>query len=311
MQHKLHVISQLSWIGEVWLSSTNTMRLDWTICLHNGFEPAADIQPTDAVWITPGLLVAQNSWLASNKQPQILLRVPPKHWVSSLNAEFLGRTISNHTVQEIRNWHDIPPEFGDEPWSQVSEGRAQTFPAAQRNLSTLQAALTGFDHDLNIQLSEHIPDIEEEWAVCVHNNQVIASSGYCVHTPAGSRIITTVFDNVQFDESHRELAQKLVEQATHTSALDTGVVIVAFRQSSSVPIIIEVSPVWCSSPYRYGERTERVLTAIAESRVLQQDGVYRTSAGQPVSEQEVYRADSPTRASYSRRFQSFYSREAS
>ena len=43
----------------------------WDLVHHDGLAPTQDLGDKDALWIDPGLLIAQNAWLESLGRPPV------------------------------------------------------------------------------------------------------------------------------------------------------------------------------------------------------------------------------------------------
>ena len=300
MTRILHVVSPLAWVGEQMAAEATRVTslrsesvLDasthvsgqrsapWTIKVHNGLSPLLDLDDCDdALWISPGLLIALNTWRQAVGKATIALGSPPADWSSRLSRSLLRRTLLVTTARQILGWRTMPAALGERPWSRIANGRVDEFPAARRDIETLQSALAEAPEDSHIELSSHVQDVTDEWSILVDNGVPVASSPYCVHRPAGSRTITTVFDVESpdpphrdntatlggtrrewrdlFDERHREASIETAKRAVQAAGIDCASVLVAWCAHDRRPFILEIDPVWCSTPYPYrplGNRT--------------------------------------------------------
>lgn len=308
MPRTLHIVSPAQWIGEAVSNGLAGCRQQWDIAPHRGLEPPNDIAGKDAVWIAPGLLIALNAWLTSQGGEPILLEVPPWDWLERLPEPMLGRHAISACANDIRQWQRMPQQLGPRPWSQIANGRVSAFPAVRRDLRTLQAALGEAPSDSIIQISGHVEGIADEWFVLIHQGGVAASSGYCIHLPTGGRIISTVFDGAAFPPEHRRAAESTALEAATFAHGDgaggtgTAGVLVAFSESREEPAVIELTPVWCSSPYPYDPAgMQRFLEAVAGARLLCQPSRNRAGgaagavvadlSGNPVEPDRIFRPD--------------------
>ena len=234
---------------------------------HYGFGPIREVGAKEAVWITPGLLIAQNAWLASHGRPSWLLSAPPTRWLDELDKSLTGRRILTVTAEAILNWRRLPSNLGQRPWSQLADGRVSGLPAARRNLEDLQNALRAAPPQSLIRIQTHLPDIHEEWRIIVDRGRIAASSGYCLHEGEDSRAITTIFDGAVFDPRHRTIAEDCALQAARSRCSAPISVDLAFLRSSDRPLVLEGNPVWCASPYAYGPQgMASFLKAVAACR---------------------------------------------
>lgn len=323
MTNTFHVISPVSWIGDVFrqtpfvfdpLSSCFAPLQEATISRshnpplfptgsepyhvqwHSGLEPVEAIDDTDIIWISPALLIALNDWRARHLLLPLQFCAPTNSWLSSLPAAMTGRSVITTSVEEILRWRDFPSQLGVEPWSRICNGRVDSFNAARRDLASLQRALLGNidtkksyieqethrDNDSEdnagmpaapldslIELSAHVPGIAEEWNIIVDDSRIVATSGYCVHTPPDSHRIVTVFDGATFEPSHCDAAQHVVSDAIELTNCTSASIVVAFSEYEAAPIILETNPVWCSTPYPYEpSQMQAYIRAIARSRIL-------------------------------------------
>ena len=281
----------------------------WHVKVHNGLAPLEGFdEEGDALWIAPGLLIALNAWRGRSGMTPIELEAPPANWQSLIPAPLLGHSVVLVSVGQIARWHDMPRSLGERPWSRICNGRVDGFRAARRDLAALQLALQGrpdasdvpaAPKDSLIELSAHVPGIEEEWSVLVRNGVPMGSSPYCVHRPVGGRHIVTVFDEPfgerderfnersvatlaatasgtgaqavrdpdhnapapshphptqhadLFDQSHREPALRAAGIAARAADIRTASLLVAFQINNPDPYILEIDPVWCSTPFAY------------------------------------------------------------
>ena len=219
---------------------------------HHGFGPIRDIGVKEAIWITPGLLIAQNAWLVSHGRPSWALSAPPTMWLDDLDQSLTERRILTVTAETILTWHRLPSGLGQRPWSQLAAGRVSGLPAARRNLEDLQSKLRTAPAQSLIRIQTHLPDIQEEWRVIINRGRIAASSGYCLHESEGSRVITTIFDGAVFDPKHRAIAEDCALQAAKGRSSAPISVDLAFLRGSGRPLILEGNPVWCAAPYAYG-----------------------------------------------------------
>ena len=341
MVHTLHVVSPQAWVGERIRAESRTDELrdhgqlrhlgddaPWRIQLHDGLAPLHDFdEHSDALWISPGLLIALNEWRRlSGKplsgKPQIMLETPPADWIDHLPDELLGRSVLVVPAKLINDWHMLPPNLGERPWSRIHNGRVDAFPAARRDLTHLQAALKGdgvaapAPANSLIELSAHIPDIHAEWSVLIRDGQAVASSPYCIHQPAGSPRIITVFDHdvphsrcsgeaspdahaeTRFDERHRAEALKVAQLAARSASIRTACMLVALREGRSEACVLEVDPVWCSSPLPYQHVEDRIDSCHLDGTEHGQSRVAsHTSSGLGMFADAVIDASHPSRSS--------------
>jgi hypothetical protein len=269
----LHVISPLSWIADAFekpfidesahraniLAETDIP--GWRIVRHCALEPVEDIAGEDAVWIAPEILASLNAWRQQQSLVPLLLRAPSARWPERLSGKSAGRSMLIATAGLIRAWHAFPHSLGMQPWTQLGNGRADGFNAARRDLAALQLALSGAPANSRIVLSEHVPGIREEWNILVHRGTAAAASPYCLHAPPDSHTVVTVFDLSQdvlftaspahFHHRYRTIASRIAEQAAAETGTHDASMIIAFRNDEDAPIVLEIDPVWCATPYPY------------------------------------------------------------
>lgn len=234
---------------------------------HHGFGPVRGVGAKEAIWITPGLLIAQNAWLASQGRPSWALSAPPTMWLDGLDQSLTGRRILTVTAATILAWHLLPSGLGQHPWSQLAAGRVSGLPAARRTLVDLQRNLRTAPPQSLIRIQTHLPDIHEEWRVIIDRDRIAASSGYCLHEGEDSRVITTVFDGAVFDPRHRTIAEDCALQAAKGRSPAPISVDLAFLRGSDRPLVLEGNPVWCAAPYNYGSQgMVSFLKAVAACR---------------------------------------------
>lgn len=234
---------------------------------HHGFGPIREVGAKEAIWITPGLLIAQNAWLASHGRPAWVLSAPPNRWLDELDQSLTERRILTVTAETILTWHQMPLGLGQRPWSQLAAGRVSGLPAARRNLEDLQDDLRTAPPQSLIRIQTHLPDIHEEWRVIVDRGQIAASSGYCLHESEDSRAIATIFDGAVFDPRHQTIAEDRALQAARSGCSAPISVDLAFLRGSNRPFVLEGNPVWCASPYAYGSQgMASFLEAVAACR---------------------------------------------
>lgn len=268
-----HVISHQGWIADTMSSALDGSR-DWRIVRHDGLSPVEGIGPDEAVWTSPGQLIAQNAWLESLGRPPIRLAAPSPSWPLCLDRNLLGRRVILAEAGRIRSWKALPPGLGTLPWSQVSQGRVTGFRAARRSLETLKADLRAAPDDALIQVEGHLTAIREEWRVTVVGGRAVNSSGYCLHAGEIDRTIVTVFDGARFDPALRPLAQAAAVEAAARADLDSVCIDLAFcggpgmaGHEKAGPFVLEVDPVWCSAPYDFGRAgMEAFLQAVLACR---------------------------------------------
>ena len=234
---------------------------------HHGFGPIRDVGVKEAIWITPGLLIAQNAWLVSHGRPSWALSAPPTMWLDDLDQSLTGRRILTVTAETILTWRRLPSGLGQRPWSQLAVGRVSGLPAARRNREDLQSKLRTAPAQSLIRIQTHLPDIQEEWRVIINKGRIAASSGYCLHEGEDSRVITTIFDGAVFDPKHRTIAEDCALQAANGRSSAPISVDLAFLRGSDRPLILEGNPVWCAAPYAYGPQGMiSFLKAVADCR---------------------------------------------
>ena len=221
---------------------------------HHGFGPIQEVGVKEAIWITPGLLIAQNVWLASHGRPSLVLSSPPTLWLDELDQSLTGRRILTVTAETILTWRRLPSGLGQRPWSQLAAGRVSGLPAARRTLADLQHDLRTAPAQSLIRIQTHLPDIHEEWRVIIDKDRIAASSGYCLHEGENSRTITTVFDGAVFNPRHQRIAEDCALQAAKGQSPAPISVDLAFRRGSDQPLVLEGNPVWCAAPYAYGSQ---------------------------------------------------------
>ena len=234
---------------------------------HHGFGPVREVGVKEAIWITPGLLIAQNAWLASQGRPPWALSAPPTMWLDELDQSLTERRILTVTAATILTWRRLPSGLGQRPWSQLAAGRVSGLPAARRTLEGLQNDLRTAPAQSLIRIQTHLPNIHEEWRVIIDRDRIAASSGYCLHEDEGSRAITTVFDGAIFDPRHRTIAENCALQAAKGRSPAPISVDLAFLRGSDRPLVLEGNPVWCAAPYAYGPQgMVSFLKAVATCR---------------------------------------------
>ena len=234
---------------------------------HHGFGPVREVGVKEAIWITPGLLIAQNAWLASHGRPSWTLSAPPTLWLDELDQSLTERRILTVTAETILNWRRLPSGLGQRPWSQLAAGRVSGLPAARRTLEGLQNDLRTAPAQSLIRIQTHLPNIHEEWRVIIDRDRIAASSGYCLHEDEGSRAITTVFDGAIFDPRHQTIAENCALQAAKGRSPAPISVDLAFLRGSDRPLVLEGNPVWCAAPYAYGPQgMVSFLKAVATCR---------------------------------------------
>lgn len=281
-----HVISHSEWIAQTMIQQ---LRKDshWHLAWQDGLAPSSGIKVGDALWIDPGLLIAQNVWLKSLGRPQLKMLSPPANWLTFLDKSLLGRTVLVAKAEDIRGWSELPREVGVRPWSQVAGGRVPTFSAARRNLTQLQKDLKQAPQDSLIQISGHLEAIDQEWNVVILHGRAVASSGYCHHMGPDSREIITVFDGAHFSQNMRAPAEKIAVYAAQQGGIDAVCMDIAFLASDSSnatwksmrPIVLEANPAWCCTPYDYGhDGVEGFMAAIQAGRISESEIAERVEA---------------------------------
>ncbi|RBP99493.1 ATP-grasp domain-containing protein [Bifidobacterium xylocopae] len=240
-----------------------------------------DLERSDAFWIAPGLLIASNTWLKAQDLPTLSPPSPSPHWLERLAQsapELSGRPVLTATAETIREWTAWPAPLGERPWSQLAQGRVTAFRAARRTLTQLRNDLASAPSDSLIQLSGQVNGIGEEWRVVLSDGQPVAASGYCIHSPAGSQRILSVFDGARFDPANRPAVMAAARRAAQATGLHYATIDLAFvpagapqpladqRPQAWSPVVMEADPLWCAAPYDYGPAgTAAFLDALAES----------------------------------------------
>jgi hypothetical protein len=75
-----------------------------------------------------------------------------------------------------------------------------------------------------------------------------------------------------FHQRYRAIATQAAERAAAAIGTSDASILVAFRAESDLPIILEIDPVWCSTPYPYDAQGMRAfMESIAEARMLPSD----------------------------------------
>jgi len=82
---------------------------------HHGFGPIREVGIKEAIWITPGLLIAQNAWLVSHGRPSWALSAPPTMWLDDLDQSLTGRRILTVTAETILAWRRLHRAWGSAP----------------------------------------------------------------------------------------------------------------------------------------------------------------------------------------------------
>ncbi|RBP97319.1 hypothetical protein CRD60_07530 [Bifidobacterium aemilianum] len=331
MRAVLHVISPLPWVGQalrklsddveaaggpgansregLGSSTARETMTPWTVIDHNGLEPVGGIGSHAAVWIAPGLLIALNDWRARGSLDPLTMQAPLTDWLPRLPQSLLGRTVINTRVADIRRWKELPASLGPLPWSRICQGRAEDFRAARRDASQLVRDLEAAPDNSLIELSEHLPDITEEWAILVNRGQVQASSGYCLHLPtttAGGQSIRTVFDGASFQESRKLAAEEAARQLLTANDPGPATILMAFRASSDKPVVLEADPVWCSTPYPFGHSGLGAFAqAIADSRLSPASPSQTGNPGRGLREPSPYQPDPWMVQQFCRRYRGF------
>ncbi|MCI1673592.1 MAG: hypothetical protein LKI34_05185 [Bifidobacterium tibiigranuli] len=280
----------------------------WRIVQHSTLEPARGLAD-DAIWIAPETLVSLNAWRERQDLEPLMFRAPRPDWPDLLPSDLSGQSMLIATVAEIAAWHELPAGLGPQPWSQLCNGRVAGFNAARRDLDALQSAVSDAPTESNIMLSEHVPGISEEWNVLVHHGVAAAASPYCLHAPPDSHAIVTVFDlpadglygisesaysqpdhpqlahlqsthprpeslqstypHWHFHQRYRAIAAQAAERAAAATGTRDASMLIAFRAERDAPIILEIDPVWCSTPYPYdAQGMHAFMESIAEARLL-------------------------------------------
>lgn len=266
MSRNFHVISPLSWVQSAFrdyfnkshMTDSSHPRTDaigdipdyavdaWNLSCDYGFEPTQDLADGDALWITPDLLIALNGWRHRLGMQPLAFEAPPAGWLSSLPLELTGRQAVCATVAQIRQWEKFPKELGEQPWSQLGNGRVSEFRAARRTLAQLQHDLLNAPDASLISVNAHVAAIAEEWCVIIHHGEAVAASGYCVHLSGGnedseqadeSRDILTVFDGAKFHDEYRPAAETAATAAAQASHLSNASIIVGFHSASPTGMV--------------------------------------------------------------------------
>ncbi|BDR52355.1 hypothetical protein KIM372_02620 [Bombiscardovia nodaiensis] len=292
---------------------------DWQLETSSGLAPLPSLGSADALWIAPGLLIAHNAWLRAQGLEPIRLPAPSPNWLADLAQgapELARRAVVVASTQEIRSWGQMPAGLGERPWSQLAQGRVSAFRAARRPLAQLQADLASAPADSLIQVSGQVDGISEEWRVVVSQGQPAAASGYCIHSPAGSQQILSVFDGATFDPIHREQALAAASQAARTTGLNFGAVDLAFVEAgpgaaaSEGPVVLEANPLWCAAPYDYGRQGMRNFLQALKASEAGLVGVDQSTsaAGAGGGAEGLYRQDTWMVAEFSRRYAGYLNR---
>lgn len=267
------VVCPQTWVSDT-MSATiaQNKQTTWKITACNGLTPIADLGRSDSLWISPGLLIAHEHWLTACGQKTLNLPAPSPYWLSQLfhNApELTRRVVMTVTSQEINSWKQLPDAVGNQPWTQLAQGRVSAFQAARRSLPQLQDSLKQAPANSLIQLSEDLDDISEEWRIVIANGHSVAVSGYCIHQPVGSQHVLSVFDGAQFSSVNRAVAIQTAERAAAISGLQYATLDIAFIKINGTdePTVLEINPLWCSAAYDYGTKgMEQFLNALADSQ---------------------------------------------
>jgi hypothetical protein len=305
MSTTLHVIDTGSWVSRSFEAYAARHQDRLSVITHHALSPVTGMKPDDAVWTSPGALIAQNAWQTRKGLSPLVLEAPPTGWLASVPHDMLHRCARAAEVREILTWTAFPEGLGDAPWSQLSGGRPLSFPAARRSLPDLQDALLDAPEASVIDISEHLESLTEEWYVVVHRDLVAASSGYCIHEGAGSRRIRTVFDNAVFHDGFRIRAEDAALRCARQTGLHTAGMLIGFDPIHRTPSVLEADPVWCSAPYAYTDRQMgRFIDAIAQSRLEVRGSVAADHGGRPASS-SAYRPDPWMVRQFERRYRSF------
>ena len=179
----------------------------------------------------------------------------------------------------------FPDDLEQRPWSRVASGRVGGFRAARRTATDLRTALSESPGESLIEISENVEGLVEEWCAIVDpaDAAVLACCGTCVHRRAGGADIITVFDGARFEASHRAAVMATAStigatlrailrpppsqtpigtslRGSQGSGVDTATspppvsLLLAFRGGSPEPVVLEIDPVWCTTPYPFGPK---------------------------------------------------------
>lgn len=268
------VVSPQTWVGQTItdsLAQANQPSI-WEIRSYNGLAPVEHIGQADGLWIAPGLLIAHQSWLQTQGRQPLHLPAPSPYWLSQLASSaptLAGRQVCVAPVSEIASWKHLPEEVGNQPWSQLAQGRVTAFRAARRNLEQLQKDVSHAPADSLIQLSSQVESITEEWRVVVAGGLPVATSGYCVHQPAGNQQVTSIFDGALFLDTNRSKVEEVALQVAQITGLQNATLDLAFTEEhrKGQPIVLECNPLWCSAAYDYGATgMEAFVSAVSSSQ---------------------------------------------
>jgi hypothetical protein len=153
-----------------------------------------------------------------------------------------------------------------------------------------------------VLISEHIPDITEEWMVVVHRFRAIATHGYCIHQAQSGRQVLSVFDGAKFAESNISRVEAAAQEAARRLNIISAVFNIAISANSGV-LVLEPLPSWCTPPYEYGaDATEALLEAIAVCSLTPSGKVLHDQSEITIPTQQIFRPDPWMEQYFARRF---------
>ncbi|WP_314688106.1 hypothetical protein [uncultured Bifidobacterium sp.] len=244
------------------------------IVTHDGLSPARGISDGDAVWSSPGTLISLNDWRRRSGLPPLRLAAPAADAIARLPYPLTRHPTLVVRAGDVLAGHAFPvfpSDLGERPWSRVASGRVAGFRAARRDWDVLRRDLAHAHapDDSLIELAGNVEGLVEEWCVVIDpaGETAAACSGACVHPTPGRMDVVTVFDGACFDPGRRQAALDVAEAAA--GALDVAgrdgssndrphpspppmSLLLGFADGSPAPAVLEIDPVWCTTPYPFG-----------------------------------------------------------